>query len=75
MTLTRAEGATTLTGHVRDRELQGLLQRVSDLGLTLLETAGGLAALTTPARHLIVPSGSPERVGVLPPYLQGDPDV
>ena len=38
MTLARAEGTTTLTGPVRDQaELQGLLQRVSDLGLTLLE--------------------------------------
>jgi len=40
MTLARAEGTTTLTGPVRDQsELQGLLQRVSDLGLTLLEVA------------------------------------
>jgi hypothetical protein len=38
MTLTRAGGNTTLTGIVRDQaELQGLLRRVSDLGLTLLE--------------------------------------
>jgi len=38
MTLTRADGNTTLIGPVRDQsELQGLLQRVSDLGLTLLE--------------------------------------
>jgi hypothetical protein len=38
MTLTRAQGNTELTGHVRDQaELQGLLQRVSNLGLTLLE--------------------------------------
>jgi len=38
MTLTRAQGNTELTGHLRDQaELQGLLQRVSDLGLTLLE--------------------------------------
>jgi hypothetical protein len=38
MTLTRAEGNTVLTGNVRDQaELQGLLRRVSDLGLTLLE--------------------------------------
>ena len=38
MTLTRAEGNTALTGTVRDQaELQGLLRRVSDLGLTLLE--------------------------------------
>ena len=38
MTLTRAEGNTALTGNVRDQaELQGLLRRVSDLGLTLLE--------------------------------------
>ena len=38
MTLTRSNGNTTLTGDVRDQaELQGLLQRVSGLGLTLLE--------------------------------------
>ena len=38
MTLTRAAGNTALTGNVRDQaELHGLLRRVSDLGLTLLE--------------------------------------
>jgi hypothetical protein len=38
MALTRAEGRTALTGTARDQaELQGLLRRVSDLGLTLLE--------------------------------------
>jgi hypothetical protein len=38
MTLTRAAGNTHLTGTLRDQaELQGLLLRVSDLGLTLLE--------------------------------------
>ncbi len=38
MTLTRAQGNTELTGRLRDQaELQGLLQRVSALGLTLLE--------------------------------------
>ena len=38
MTLTRAGGSTELTGNVRDQaELQGLLRRVSDFGLTLLE--------------------------------------
>jgi hypothetical protein len=38
MTLTRAQGNTELIGRVRDQaELQGLLQRVSALGLTLLE--------------------------------------
>ena len=38
MTLTRAEGNTELAGNIRDQaELQGLLRRVSDLGLTLLE--------------------------------------
>ncbi len=38
MTLTRADGKTLLTGHVRDQaELQGFLQRLSDFGLTLLE--------------------------------------
>ena len=37
MALTREEGNTILEGPVRDQaELQGLLQRVSDLGLTLL---------------------------------------
>jgi len=37
MTLTRRRGKTVLTGRVRDQaELQGLLQRVSDFGLTLL---------------------------------------
>ena len=38
MALTREDGSTVLTGPVRDQaELQGFLQRVSDLGLTLLE--------------------------------------
>jgi hypothetical protein len=38
MALTRADGSTALTGTVRDQaELQGLLQRTSDFGLTLLE--------------------------------------
>jgi hypothetical protein len=38
MKLTRVDGDTTLVGTVRDQaELQGLLQRVSDFGLTLLE--------------------------------------
>jgi hypothetical protein len=37
MTLTHEGGNTVLTGPVRDQsELQGLLQRVSALGLTLL---------------------------------------
>jgi hypothetical protein len=43
MTLTHEDGNTVLTGPVRDQsELQGLLQRVSALGLTLL----GVTALT-----------------------------
>jgi hypothetical protein len=38
MSLARGNGQTTLTGPIRDQsELQGLLQRVSDLGLTLVE--------------------------------------
>ncbi len=38
MTLTRPAGNTALTGCVRDQsELNGLLQRVWDFGLTLLE--------------------------------------
>ena len=37
MSLTRERGNTVLCGLVRDQaELQGLLRRVSDLGLTLL---------------------------------------
>jgi hypothetical protein len=40
MTLTRAHGNTVLEGPVRDQaELQGILQRVSSLGLTLLSAA------------------------------------
>jgi hypothetical protein len=40
MTLTRTAGKTILEGPVRDQaELQGLLQRVSDLGLTLISAA------------------------------------
>jgi hypothetical protein len=39
MTLTHGDGITTLSGEMRDQaELQGVFQRVSDLGLTLLET-------------------------------------
>jgi hypothetical protein len=39
MTLKRGDGVTTLSGEMRDQaELQGVFQRVSDLGLTLLET-------------------------------------
>ena len=37
LTLTRADGKTVMTGVVRDQaELHGILQRISDLGLTLL---------------------------------------
>jgi hypothetical protein len=45
MTLARAAGYTILVGPIRDQaELQGLLQRISDLGLTLLSaTAVGAA--------------------------------
>jgi hypothetical protein len=40
MTLTRNEGNTLLVGQVRDQaELQGLLQRISNLGLTLLSAS------------------------------------
>jgi hypothetical protein len=38
MTLSRVEGNTALTGRVRDQaEFQGLLRRISDFGLILLE--------------------------------------
>jgi hypothetical protein len=37
LTLTRERGTTVLRGPVRDQaELQGLLQRITDLGLTLV---------------------------------------
>ena len=40
MTLTHEQGRTVIAGPVRDQtELQGLLQHVSALGLTLLEAA------------------------------------
>jgi hypothetical protein len=40
MTLTRAEGRTVLVGVVRDQaELHGILQRISDLGLTMLSAS------------------------------------
>jgi hypothetical protein len=40
MTLTRTEGRTVLVGRVRDQaELHGLLQRLSNLGLTLLSAS------------------------------------
>jgi hypothetical protein len=40
MTLTRKKGKTLLVGQVRDQaELQGLMQRISNLGLTLLSAS------------------------------------
>jgi hypothetical protein len=40
LTLRREAGNTTLVGRVRDQaELQALLRRISDLGLTLLSVA------------------------------------
>ena len=49
LTLTRDRGTTVLAGHIRDQsELQGILHRISDLGLTLLS----LTAIDAPAgRH------------------------
>jgi hypothetical protein len=39
MALTHGEGTTTLIGDLRDQaELHAVLRRVTDLGLTLLET-------------------------------------
>lgn len=39
MTLTRDHGTTTLTGEILDQaELQALFRRLSDLGMTLIET-------------------------------------
>jgi hypothetical protein len=47
MTLTRIHGTTVLEGPVRDQaELQGMLQRVSSLGLTLISAA----AIDSPRR-------------------------
>ncbi len=49
MTLTRERGNTVLSGPVRDQaELQGLLRRVSDFGLTLLSA---IAVEDQPARR------------------------
>ena len=49
MTLTRERGNTVLSGSVRDQaELQGLLSRVSDFGLTLLSA---IAVEDQPARR------------------------
>ncbi len=48
MTLTRDDGTTTLTGTIRDQaELQSVLQRITDLGLTLLD----LTAIDNAARR------------------------
>ena len=48
MHLTRGDGTTTLTGTIRDQpELQGVLQRIADLGLTLLD----LTAIDNAARR------------------------
>ena len=48
MDLTRGDGTTTLTATIRDQaELQGVLQRITDLGLTLLD----LTAIDDAARR------------------------
>ena len=48
MNLTRGDGTTTLTGTIRDQaELQGVLQRITDLGLTLVD----LTAIDNAARR------------------------
>ena len=48
MNLTRGDGTTTLTATIRDQaELQGVLQRITDLGLTLLD----LTAIDDAARR------------------------
>jgi len=48
MTLTREDGTTVIAGPVRDQaELQGLLQHLAALGLTLLEAT----AVEAPAKR------------------------
>jgi hypothetical protein len=55
MSLTRCEGNTALTGRLRDQaELQGLLQRVFDLGLTLLEAT----AIENPVEPRAMPAAT-----------------
>jgi hypothetical protein len=55
MTLTREKGNTQLVGSVRDQaQLHGLLQRISDLGLTLL----GATALDRNADEVVPASRS-----------------
>ena len=57
MTLTREDGNTMLTGPVRDQaELQGFLQRVSDLGLTLLEVKAVGSTTRAPAGRPSAPA-------------------
>ena len=49
MTLTRGAGTTVLVGRLRDQaELYGILQRVADLGLTLLNATVVDASEETP---------------------------
>jgi hypothetical protein len=58
MTLTREEGRTALSGPVRDQtELQGLLQHVTALGLTLLEAT----AVEDGAKQRISPHAGTEK--------------
>ena len=58
MRLTRADGNTALTGTVHDQaQLQGLLQRTTDLGLTLLEAR---AIEDSPGRRFTAGSDRPE---------------
>ena len=61
MKLSYERGNTVLTGPIRDQaELQGVLRRVSDLGLTLVNlnvitarSAGGSARPTSPGRKQV----------------------
>jgi hypothetical protein len=53
MTVRRVDGTTVLIGPVRDQpELQGILQRLSDMGLTLLSATAISRATPHGAREV-----------------------
>ena len=67
MSLSRQAGTTVLIGTVRDQaQLHGLLQRISDLGLTLLS----VTAIKTPNRY-----PGPDGCRQCSPKSSGDLDV
>ena len=61
MTLTRGGGTSTLTGTIRDQaELQATMRRLSDFGLTLLETRAIASRPSDDTRAAAVPADPKE---------------